>query len=68
GKLQDKTDVGGVLGGSFGFRLGGRLSLAFILDDYIYKATFDVGPTTTGSKLQNDVRVGMGLRIPLSGL
>jgi hypothetical protein len=37
---EDKTDVGGVVGATLGFNLGGFLSFYVAAEDYIYGTTF----------------------------
>ena len=55
--LEDKTDVGGVVGATVGFRLGSMISFYVAAEDYIYgrkidETTFDADPKT-----QNDVQI-----------
>jgi hypothetical protein len=64
--LQDKTDVGGVVGATLGFRLGSFLSFYVAADDYIYGSTFAEAGTLEEKKTQNDVQLSLGLGIPLN--
>jgi hypothetical protein len=64
--LQDKTDVGGVVGATIGFRLGSLLSFYVAADDYIYGSTFAEAGTLEEKKTQNDVQLSLGLGIPLN--
>ncbi len=63
--LEDKTDVGGVVGATVGFRLGSMMSFYVAAEDYIYgrkidETTFDADPKT-----QNDVQVSIGFGFPV---
>ena len=64
--LEDKTDVGGVVGATVGFRLGGLLSFYVAADDYIYGTTFAEAGTLEEKKTQNDVQLSLGLGVPLN--
>jgi hypothetical protein len=64
----DKTDIGGVVGATLGFRLGSFLSFYVAAEDYIYGRTFV--DASSGSleekKTQNDVQLAVGFGVPLS--
>ena len=60
----DKTDVGGVVGASLGFNLGGPLSFYVAADDYIY-GTRIADPTSATKQTQNDVQVALGFGLPI---
>ena len=64
----DKTDIGGVVGTTVGFRLGSFLSFYVAAEDYIYGRTFvDASSGTLDEKkTQNDVQLAVGFGIPLS--
>jgi hypothetical protein len=64
----DKSDIGGVVGTTLGFRLGSFLSFYVAAEDYIYGRTFV--DASSGSleekKTQNDVQLSLGLGVPIS--
>ena len=62
--VQDKTDVGGVVGASIGVNLGGPLSFYVAADDYIY-GTRIADPTATTKQTQNDVQIAVGFGLPI---
>jgi hypothetical protein len=65
--LEDKTDVGGVVGATVGFRLGSFLSFYVAADDYIYGTTFtDPGTALNEKQTQNDVHLSLGFGVPLN--
>jgi outer membrane protein with beta-barrel domain len=63
---EDKTDVGGVVGATVGFRLGSLLSFYVAADDYIYGTTFADASTLEEKKTQNDVQLSVGFGVPLN--
>jgi hypothetical protein len=63
---EDKTDVGGVVGATVGFRLGSLLSFYVAADDYIYGTTFADAGTLEEKKTQNDVQLSLGFGVPLN--
>lgn len=71
--LQDKTHLGGVVGATAVFRVGSGLAVTFGAESSLYSASFEVVPLgggpagTTASRTQHDVRVLLGLRVPLVG-
>ena len=71
--IADQTSVGAVAGGSFVFRMSARAALVVGIEEYIYNASFDVPASgsqpagTTQSLTQNDLRVTIGVRVPLIG-
>lgn len=65
-EAQDKTDVGGVVGATVGFRLGSFLSFYVAADDYIYGTTFAEAGTLEEKKTQNDVQLSLGFGVPLN--
>ena len=69
--VDKKTDIGGTLGATAGFRLGSLLRLQVSAEDYIYKPKAEI-PGFTGpsdeKKTQNDIHLSFGIGIPLLGL
>jgi hypothetical protein len=63
---EDKTDVGGVVGATVGFNLGGFLSFYVAADDYIYGTTFVDQNTLEEKQTQNDVHLSFGFGVPIS--
>jgi Outer membrane protein beta-barrel domain len=63
---EDKSDVGGVVGATLGFRLGSFLSFYVAADDYIYGTTFADASTLEEKKTQNDVQLSVGFGLPLN--
>jgi hypothetical protein len=59
------TDVGGVVGGTIGFNLGG-FGIFFGVDDYIYNPTVFVEQGVK-TNTQNDLQISFGFGIPLGG-
>jgi Outer membrane protein beta-barrel domain len=64
--LEDKTDVGGVVGTAVGLNLGGFLSFYVAADDYIYGTTFVDASSLEEKKTQNDVQLSVGFGVPLN--
>lgn len=64
--LPDKTNVGGVVGATLGFNLGGFLSFYVAAEDYIYGATFVDEGTLEEKRTQNDVQLALGFGVPLN--
>jgi hypothetical protein len=64
--LEDKTDVGGVVGATVGFNLGSFLSLYVAADDYIYGTTFVDENSREEKQTQNDVHLSLGFGLPLN--
>jgi Outer membrane protein beta-barrel domain len=67
---QNKTDIGGTVGASAHFRLGGLLRLQVSAEDYVYKPRVEIPgfSPTDEKKTQNDVHLSFGLGIPFLGL
>jgi hypothetical protein len=68
--VENKTDIGGTLGATAGFRLGRLIHLSVSAEDYIYKPKAEIpgfGPTDE-KKTQNDIHLSFGVGIPLLGL
>jgi Outer membrane protein beta-barrel domain len=64
--LEDKSEVGGVVGATVGFNLGGFLSLYVAAEDYIYGTSFADAGTLEEKQTQNDVQLAIGFGVPLS--
>jgi hypothetical protein len=64
--LEDKTDLGGVVGTAVGLNLGGFLSFYVAADDYIYGTTFVDASSLEEKKTQNDVQLSVGFGVPLN--
>jgi len=62
---EDKTDVGGVVGATVGFRLGSMLSFYVAAEDYIYGTRFDGTGLGDESRTQNDVQLALGFGFPV---
>lgn len=54
-EAEDKSDVGGVVGTTVGFRLGGMLSFYVAAEDYVYRARGEGTGLEDESRTQNDV-------------
>jgi hypothetical protein len=63
--LANKTDFGGVVGTTVGFRLGSLLSFYVAAEDYIYGTTFVQSGTLEEKKTQNDIQLALGFGVPL---
>jgi hypothetical protein len=63
---EDKTDVGGVVGATVGFNLGGFLSFYVAAEDYIYGTRFAEAGTLEEKTTQNDVQLAVGFGVPLN--
>jgi hypothetical protein len=63
---EDKTDVGGVVGATLGFNLGGFLSFYVAAEDYIYGTTFVEAGTLEEKSTQHDVQIALGFGVPLN--
>ena len=64
--VEDKTDVGGVVGATVGFNLGGFLSFYVAAEDYIYGTTFVEAGTLEEKSTQHDVQLALGFGVPLN--
>lgn len=62
---EDKTDVGGVVGATVGFRLGSMLSFYVAAEDYIYGTKFEATGLGEESRTQNDVQLAVGFGFPV---
>lgn len=68
--VEKKTDIGGTLGATAGFRLGSLIRLQVSAEDYIYKPKADIPGFGPGDEkqTQNDIHLSFGVGIPLLGL
>lgn len=68
--VEKKTDIGGTLGATAGFRLGSLIRLQVSAEDYIYKPKAEIPGFGPGDemKTQNDIHLSFGVGIPLLGL
>jgi hypothetical protein len=62
----DKDDIGGVVGATLGFRLGGMFNFYVAADDYIYGTRIDEATLSADKTTQNDVHLAVGFGVPLS--
>jgi len=67
---EKKTDIGGTIGASAGFRLGSLLRLQISAEDYLYKPKAEIPGFSPSDekKTQNDIHLSFGVGIPLLGL
>ncbi len=68
--VEKKTDIGGTLGATAGFRLGSLIRLQMSVEDYIYKPRAEIPGFGPGDEkqTQNDIHLSFGVGIPLLGL
>jgi hypothetical protein len=64
-EAEDKSDVGGVVGATVGFRLGSMLSFYVAAEDYIYGARVEGTGLGDESRTQNDVQIALGFGFPV---
>jgi hypothetical protein len=64
-EVEDRSDVGGVVGATVGFRLGSTLSLYLAAEDYIYGTRVEDADLGDRSKTQNDVQIAVGFGFPV---
>ena len=60
-----RSDVGGVVGATVGFRLGSMLSFYVAAEDYIYGARVEGTGLGDESRTQNDVQIALGFGFPV---
>jgi hypothetical protein len=67
--VEKKTDIGGTIGASAGFRLGSLLRLTVTAEDYLYKPQAEIPGFSSSDekKTQNDIHLSFGVGIPLLG-
>ena len=64
-EAEDRSDLGGVVGATVGFRVGSMLSFYLAAEDYIYGTRLEDGDLGTESRTQNDVQLAFGFGFPL---
>jgi outer membrane protein with beta-barrel domain len=64
-EAEDKSDVGGVVGATVGFRLGSMLSFYLAAEDYIYGSRVEGTGLGDESRTQNDVQLAFGFGFPV---
>jgi hypothetical protein len=64
-EAEDRSDVGGVVGATVGFRLGSMLSFYLAAEDYIYGTRVEDAAVGDESRTQNDVQIAFGFGFPV---
>lgn len=62
---EDRSDVGGVVGATVGFRLGSMLNFYVAAEDYIYGTRVEGTGLSDESVTQNDVQIAFGFGFPV---
>jgi hypothetical protein len=62
---EDRSDIGGVVGATVGFRLGSMLNFYVAAEDYIYGARIEDADLGDQSRTQNDVQIAFGFGFPV---
>ena len=63
--VEDRNDIGGVVGATVGFRLGNLLNFYVAAEDYIYGTKVDDADLGDLSQTQNDVQIAFGFGFPV---
>ena len=63
-EVEDRSDLGGVVGATVGFRLGSMLNFYIAAEDYIYGTRIESGDLEA-SRTQNDVQIAFGFGFPV---
>ena len=63
--LEDRSDFGGVVGATVGFRLGSMMSFYVAAEDYIYGTKVEATELDDLSQTQNDVQIALGFGFPV---
>jgi hypothetical protein len=63
--VEDRSDIGGVVGAAVGFRLGSTLSFYVAAEDYIYGTRVEDADLGDLSQTQNDVQIAFGFGFPM---
>jgi hypothetical protein len=63
--VEDRNDIGGVVGATVGFRLGSALSFYVAAEDYIYGTKVEEADLGDLSQTQNDVQIAFGFGFPV---
>jgi hypothetical protein len=64
-EVEDRSDIGGVVGATVGFRLGSMLNFYVAAEDYIYGTKVEDADLGDLSKTQNDVQIAFGFGFPV---
>ena len=64
-EVEDRSDIGGVVGATVGFRLGSALSFYVAAEDYIYGTKVEDADLGDLSQTQNDVQIAFGFGFPV---
>ena len=62
---EDRSDIGGIVGATVGFRLGSMLNFYLAAEDYIYGTRIEDADLGDESRTQNDVQVAFGFGFPV---
>ena len=62
---EDRSDIGGVVGATVGFRLGSMLNFYLAAEDYIYGTRIEDADLGDQSRTQNDVQIAFGFGFPV---
>ncbi len=63
--VEDRNDIGGVVGATVGFRLGSMLNFYVAAEDYIYGTKVEDADLGDLSQTQNDVQIAFGFGFPV---
>jgi hypothetical protein len=63
--VEDRSDIGGVVGATVGFRLGSMLNFYVAAEDYIYGTRVEDADLGDGTRTQNDVQIAFGFGFPV---
>jgi Outer membrane protein beta-barrel domain len=63
--VEDRNDIGGVVGATVGFRLGSMLNFYVAAEDYIYGTKVEDADLGDLSQTQNDVQLAFGFGFPV---
>jgi hypothetical protein len=64
-QAEDRSDIGGVVGATVGFRLGSMFNFYVAAEDYIYGTRIDDADVGDASRTQNDVQIAFGFGFPV---
>ena len=64
-EAEDRSDIGGVVGATLGFRLGSMLNFYVAAEDYIYGTRVEDADLGEESRTQNDVQIAFGFGFPV---
>jgi hypothetical protein len=63
--VEDRSDIGGVVGATVGFRFGSMLNFYVVAEDYIYGTKVEDADLGNLSQTQNDVQIAFGFGFPV---